>query len=748
MEPQQPIPPTQEQPDVMQSAPPERKSLLSLINPRQNLKGFIAAVVLVVLIIGAFLLAIILPTSSKNQQSQETNQNQKNSATEVFKPIASYNLVYGFWDGDKSEIQVANLATGQIKELTTLPFNIKKVSVISLNSLLFINNTNNQDHGTQIASYDVSKKKLTPVVEASDGFGIDDYVLSPNNNFMALWEVSVPEGGTLSQGRSRVYAVNISNPNVKNLIYDDALSLTTPAHYPVAITDTGDVYMDTFQPNEGAGWANGMYLSNFNGSIKNPVPQIPAGSYGTQPQVSDDGNFLTFGGYDGSLGDGNGRVGTGYRRAVLIPNTIDTFNIKTGERKTIIKSQPNTIYPLVTWDNPTGSIYYATIAQDPLLSGQYLVDPVSSKSSKLNIPSSGKNNEKYAVVTSFGNGSYFVAMQDQSSSSLGNLGKNYSKALYDTKIFNASRKTLTEIPLGTRAVQYIALVPSSADPAAAGFTQIGGESLNKKQLQLQTFTLKPTLQPKREEQQSAPPEYKSDLPFCDQFAMDLCNATMGTNYTLEEVKNNHSVVLDPTNAKGIDAAYGCFINEIQIAGRGTECNDSPLYMYGQRGMSVNVKIGTTVTNSNAPYSNGYKGTLTGDGGVNIKGVDYASLDYEYASALRKLPRLTYGKTVKSEDVSKIIQEYGTKLGLNSVEIADSVKKIGKVDSKYVFVSFFDDEASKSILPITFNPMPDVYRNIVFYLKPTDSIIIADKPTFNNFERKGFTAVEVSFILDK
>ncbi len=713
------------------------------------MKGFIIVVVVIILIIGALILSFLLPSSSKNNQAQDSDQNQTGSGgPEVFKPIAPYSLVYGFWDGDKTEVQVANLATGQIKELTTLPFNIKKVSVISLNSLLFINNTNNQDHGTQIASFDVTQKKLTPVVQASDGFGIDDYVLSPNKNFMALWEVDVPEGGTLSQGRSRVYAVNLSSPTIKNLIYDDALSLSNPAHYPVAITDTGDVYMDTFQPNDGAGWANGMYFSNFNGSVKNPISQMPAGTYSTQPQVSEDGSLLTFAGYDGSQGDGNGRVGTGYRRAVLFPNTIDTFNIKTGERKTILKSQPNTIYPLVSWDNPAESIYHVTIARDAKLNGQYLLDPVSSKSSKLNLPNAGKNNEQYAVVTSFGNGSYFVGIQDQSSSSLGNLGKNYSKALYETKIFKASTNTLMEIPLATRAVQYIALVPPAADPAAVGFERIGGSSLDKNQLQLQTFTLKPSLQPKREEQQSEPPSVPDNLPFCDQFAMDQCNAMMGTNYTLEEVKANHSVVIDPSKANGVDAAFGCFLNEIQIAQRGVECTDSPLYMYGERGMSVNVKIGTTVTNSNAPYSSGYKGTLTGNGGVKINGKDYDSLDYDYASALRKLPRLTYGKTVKSEAASEVIKEYGEKLGLNSVEIADTLNKIGKIDTKYVFVSFFDDNTSKAILPITFEPKPDVYKNVVFYLKPTDSIIVSEKPKFETFKRTGFTAVEVSFILDK
>ena len=49
---------------------------------------------------------------------------------------------------------------------------------------------------------------------------------------------------------------------------------------------------------------------------------------------------------------------------------------------------------------------------------------------------------------------------------------------------------------------------------------------------------------------------------------------------------------------------------------------------------------------------------------------------------------------------------------------------GKITAPYIFVSFFNDEVSKSILPLSFAPEPNLYRNIVFYLRPTNTPIVA------------------------
>ena len=99
-----------------------------------------------------------------------------------------------------------------------------------------------------------------------------------------------------------------------------------------------------------------------------------------------------------------------------------------------------------------------------------------------------------------------------------------------------------------------------------------------------------------------------------------------------------------------------------------------------------------------------------------------------------------------------INFYAKNLGLNNKETADLIKFTkNKIDSPFVFVSFFDQQKSEQILPIDFSPRPKSYLNIVFYFKklyqsPNYTPIL---PTFPKaFERdKNFTAVEISEIVD-
>lgn len=72
----------------------------------------------------------------------------------------------------------------------------------------------------------------------------------------------------------------------------------------------------------------------------------------------------------------------------------------------------------------------------------------------------------------------------------------------------------------------------------------------------------------------------------------------------------------------------------------------------------------------------------------------------------------------------------------------------KAISPYVFISLFDDQTSKKILPLMISPVPDIYRNIVFYIENLDKNpnVSYVAPTIERIERKGFTAIEISFIV--
>jgi hypothetical protein len=278
---------------------------------------------------------------------------------------------------------------------------------------------------------------------------------------------------------------------------------------------------------------------------------------------------------------------------------------------------------------------------------------------------------------------------------------------------------------------------------------------SEKQLQLKSFAVKPLLEKTREEQQSNPPEETpipegptptEDVPYhspprCKDGATRACNYIQNKNYS------NEQEAKEKGDASFVNCRAGLQENDTTpIVG---ECSDSPLYLYGKKGLDVKVSVNTSVYNSNAPYSSGYKGTLTGNGKIKIGQSIYESLEYDYDVAIRKLLAPSYGKTVEVSKVSEAVNEYGQKLGLTKKEISDTAEKAkAELKSKYVFVSFYDDETSKAILPITFDPKPDVYRNIVFYFKQTDKQAFHAVPVFEKYpSRTGFTAVEVSYIIE-
>ncbi len=105
------------------------------------------------------------------------------------------------------------------------------------------------------------------------------------------------------------------------------------------------------------------------------------------------------------------------------------------------------------------------------------------------------------------------------------------------------------------------------------------------------------------------------------------------------------------------------------------------------------------------------------------------------------------------DVEKAVYEYGRRLGLNTTETADVLRDIqSRVTSNYVFVSFYSQEVSKRLLPITFNPHPDTYINYIFYVKnlnsPYELGYSPASPRFPDIVKRGaVTAVEVSVLAE-
>ena len=708
----------------------EIKPQTNSLESKENPKSFLIFIVVALLVLG--LSAGVYLGTKKEQNPQAPQEQKKEQAS--FNSISKHTLVFGYWDSNSSHINAVDLNSGVIQEVAVLSSNIKKVTVVSPQKLILINQTDSRDHGKEIASYDLGSKLTVPLVNASSGFGIDDYVSSPGKRFLATWEV-IPGGSSLLGGKSRVYSVDLQNPEVKNLIYDETFSAGVPVHYPVAVLDNGEIFLDTFEANTTAGWANGMSVSNFTGQDKKVLSSMLSGTYGTQPTLSPDGKYLAFAGYDGSLGSGIFSVAQNenFRQAILSPNTVEILDTNTKQRIRLPKLSGLNRYPNVAWDHASGNVIYSLISKNSANNGVYLYDISKSDFKRLRSSKEGEQND-YSVISTLSNNNLLSGIKDPSSSSLGNLGEKYASSFSEISVYDYALEKRTLIGVNQSLIQYLTVLQNNYFKDAREIGRIDtskGADREKNQLQLQTFVLKPSLEPKRIEQQT--------LPICRNLAAEQCNSLLGTNFDSDQ------------KGKTSNNQYNACFNQQFKELRATQgaCSDSPLYLYGQEGQRIEIKIETDISSSNINYNGNYNVVLGKKGAIISGGREVDNISFDYVSALRRLPRLEYGKTVRSQDLSLILEEFGKKLGLNDREINDLILSLeGKISSPYVFVSFYDEVASKAILPISFNPAPDIYKNIVFFLKPLDAPLVSVAPQFPEVpQRQGFTAVEVSYIID-
>jgi hypothetical protein len=691
---------------------------------------FFFGIILVLIVLGIGVSTYSVSNKTKKESSTITNKQKEGVLGKDHEKI-----VYGMWSQKESIIKEFDLETGQESIVATLPLNIKKVKFISPSELIFINNTDDKDHGENISVYNISTKQLKTLVSSSGDTAIDDYVISPSKRYLATWEVAFDNNSSgLANGVSRVYSVDLQTPQIKNLIYNEIAN--NPVHYPRGINDNGEIFLDTFLPNTETGWANGMSMSDFRGLRKEDITAMANGTYGTQPVLSPDGTQLAFAGYNGAWGNGvEGK--DGFKKATLTPNTLETYDIIRKQRIKLLDLRKSGIYTGVGWDEGSGKIVFSAISNDSNNDGLFLYNQNEKRAERINL---GEKKDGGIFVTSLSSGNILISEKSNSESSVGNLGDTYSSL--DTR-YSVIDSTGSYYLVNTSDIfmQYIDVAPTSESLSllAANSGKIGNSTNSatkkdvKKTLQLQTFFFKAELPKKRIDQQTKPR--------CVDLAKEQCKA-MGFTSNLTTDPNNMNQCITKQrqanySAKGED-------------GRNI-CMDSPLYLYAEKGKEIQVKINTKIYSSNPIYpENGFNIVMDDNNKMLIGGNSYDKLDYDYTSSLKTLMPPNTGTVVKREELNKTLERYGNMLGFNSQEIEDLVSYgKEKISSPYVFVSFFNQEKSKQILPITFNPKPDTYINYVFYFKQLKNApkFKIDEPSFSKTERKGFTAVEISGIVE-
>jgi len=688
-------------------------------------------------------------SSDTATQTQLQNNDEMTPTVPPFPP-APNTLVYGYWSQDNSIIKAVDLSSNSENIIAVLPSDIKKVTVASPESLIYIDKTDENDHGKQITLYSLTRGSVSQAISASDGYGIDDYVISPNKQYIATWEVKIAtKSAVLYGGSSRVYTVNISNPSVKNLIYDEIAD--KPVHYPRAILDNGRVFNDTFLPNDpngGAGWAYGMSVSNFEGTQKQNLAQMANGTYSTQPELSPDGSNLIFVGYDGSNGPGS-EAENGYRRALISSNTIETLNTNTLARTKL--PLPNTdMYPSAIYDKPIDTSALNIISGNSENTGSYRYTLSSNSMEKISL------NEGDSFISSLSDGRILVGTPENSPATMGNLGEVYAPPYLQFSISDINATQIEKIQLPEYLLQYIDLLDAnyfgnlninntsniSTTPSQKNLNQSG----KKDSIQLYTFRVKAYVVPVRSNLQSKPATDLSSLnpenpnfsqlnpPDCHEIGEQMCRRAgeIGGHQAYKTCMTKALTTMGAARASG-------------------KCLDSPLYLYGNEGQQIKVTINTPIYNDFPEYKNEYNITLLKNGNMLANDSLTDSIKYDYNPAIKKITPPAYGKIASFYQVADVLKEYSLKLGLNQKETNDLIDYANQnISSPYVFISFFDHETSNTMLPISFTPEPDNYLNIVFYFKQYDilPLFTPEEPIFDiPLNRSGFTAVEVSGIIE-
>lgn len=622
-------------------------------------------------------------------------------------------LIYGVWEENQSIIKAINNDGSNHVIIAKLPSNVKDVNVFSDHELIYLAETDDRDHGKKVNVFNLLTQETRTLFEADPGFGIDDIVLSQDKKLVSTLEVKfAPNSEVLSGGDSRVYIVNLKEPLKKTLIVDEKnVSATNPLRYPLFFDSQGRLFLDTFGPN-GGGWNLGLWVVNADGSDLKPVPEMEDGKFSIDPIPSPDGTKIVFTAYDPSAYPQFSASPSGILRpAIANPNLLETMDLSNFAKTTLLGSLDGAQYSNPVWSDSQTKIVFEKFkvlnSDDSKYDGIYIYDFLSGKTSEI----TALKNDSSLEILKFKNGSLLTGKRVQN---LGNLGKNYHSLFESFSLVNLSPLVASSVlgatsPLvsgpALQFIDYLGKTPGK--PLALNVSPQTLETVSSLTLKLGTFQMKPVAQVRV-------PQQNLDDVSCIGFK------------------------------KGMDLA-------INIA-RSGKCADTPLYLYPQEETLVTVKVKPPVQiiYSAPEYNNnGWQVLAKPDGELITKeGEIFNKISYTYSTSLDTLPK--YGLVVSKENLIVSLEEYAKTLGLMGQEITDFVSfwQENLPNSPYYFISHFNQEESKKILPLEINPKPETLIQVVMYFKPLKQPMVVLPPVFEKIpERKGFVAVDWSGIID-
>lgn len=173
--------------------------------------------------------------------------------------------------------------------------------------------------------------------------------------------------------------------------------------------------------------------------------------------------------------------------------------------------------------------------------------------------------------------------------------------------------------------------------------------------------------------------------------------------------------------------------------------DKPvIYLYPQAPTDVTVKLGVTgeLSFTYPEYNGGWNVTAYPDGTIIDKstGKEYSYLFWESRTNIEF--DMTEGFVVKGEDTAEFLQETLAKIGLTPREYNEMIVYwLPKMQNNKYNLITFQTEAYTDNAKLYIDPAPDSILRVFMAFKPLDEPVNISKPSFEMFERRGFTVVE-------
>ena len=398
------------------------------------------------------------PTDTNTQQFQKKDTTDTGSEND--KKEQNYYFVYGTWTAQTSAIRAIDLNNEKTYQIATLPLNIRKISLLNSETLLYIDQTDQRNNGRRISLYNIYDKSITTSIYADSGNTIYDYFLSADKKYLVLWEmrnISSPEE-IYENGRSQIYSVDLTNASIKNTIYDETIKPTIPIHYPRGITNSGTIFTDSFIPDTTLSmpknWGYGLSMVDVDGTNKKDIGAVSDGTYGLQPIMSPDGKYLLFAGYDGFMGDGKNSV-NGTRQALKTPNVLELLNTQT-QRRFPLPNVDSNIYTRISWDQVTNTVTADIQSETDKELRTILYDLESQSSQQITLPK--EDDIQYTYISQLPEGKLLMGIPDTKSTSLGTLG-NQPQLAYTSLAVKDTKDKITKLPVKDYFLQYITILP-------------------------------------------------------------------------------------------------------------------------------------------------------------------------------------------------------------------------------------------------------------------------------------------------